>query len=535
MNKQARQACEVYGYIRVSLKRQMQGASLDEQKRVIIEFCERRNLKVIGFIQDVQTAATSGRKNFEKMMGAIKRGQAGGIVFHKVDRSSRNYHDWLAISELMDAGLYVAFASEGLESSDPSGRFTMDILAATAIHYIRNLRSETKKGMRGRIEQGLWPLPAPIGYLEPPQGTPKDQRCRKRLDPIRAPLIRELITLYAAGDYTLERLQEEMRRRGLTTRTGKPLSVSRIAAVLDNPFYAGLLPYEGRLFHGKHPALIDLQLFERVRELRNRKMHAMETRHSHLLQQLLTCAECQRLLTPEIQKGKTYYRCHNKKHPSTSIREELVGGPIFELLNRIHPSANELVIMRAMLEKEIHRASDITSSLRQNIQLTLNKLASQRQRAVDGYLNGILSEEIYKAQESKLLIEEKKQTEQLAKLSEPSNSDTVAKALRLFELLGKAYINAKKPAQRQLLRATCSNFSVSGKNVSIEPRKWIQVAAEREEFLYCSPSRQKLRTCNEFIEKLTAACLQDRSHIESAAEIVSSVLGCGSSSQLSDG
>lgn len=520
MKRQINQIREVYGYIRVSLKRQVQGASLDEQKRVIAEFCERHNLKVIGFIQDVQTAAKSGRKNFEKMMKDTKQGKADGIVFHKVDRSSRNYHDWLAVSELMDAGLYFAFASEGLESTDPAGRFTMDILAATAIHFIRNLRSETRKGMRGRIEQGRWPLPAPLGYLEPPKGTPKEKRCRKRLDPVRAPLILELFKLYATGKYTLERLQEEMFRRGLSALSGKPLPLSRVAAILDNPFYAGLLPYDGRIYPGKHPPIIDQELFSRVRELRKNKWHAIETKHSHLLQQLLVCTNCKRILTPELQKGHTYYRCHNRQHASNSIREEAVSDSIHALLKQIKPSPNEQKLMLSLLTQEIQNKNSEHDALEQKLRLEENKLEGQAQRAVEAYLNGVLREEMYKQQDSRLALARKKVAEQRTKLKQSDLTTTVTKALTLFEQLALAYVSAKKPEQRQLLRGVCSNFSVSGKNVSIEPRKWVKVMLEREKFLSGSPSRQKIRTCQNFLEELREACLEDTIHIEAVARLL---------------
>lgn len=81
---------------------------------------------------------------------------------------------------------------------------------------------------------------------------------------------------------------------------------------------------------------------------------------------------------------------------------------------------------------------------------------------------------------SAFFISSKDITQKLAKLGEPSNINIVAKAVALFEHLDLAYSNAKKPEQRQLLRSACSNFSVSQKNVSIEPRKWVQVALKRE-------------------------------------------------------
>ncbi len=516
----SRQNQRVFAFQRVSTKEQAEGASLTEQRRVIREFCQRRSLEIVGNIEEVQTAAKTGRTNFEAMVKALKKGNADGIVFHKVDRSSRNYRDWLTISDLMDSGLYIAFAAEGLESSDPSGRLTMDILAATAVHYIRNLKGEIKKGISGRIRAGLWPKPAPLGYLNPPKGTPKEKRCRKHIDPTRADLVREAFLLYATGAYTLERLTDTMCERGLTTLAGKPLSMSRIADLLDNPFYAGWVFYADQLFPGKHPALIEHRLFERVQELRKKKMHALEYKHAHLLQQLLVCSECQRFLTPEIQKGHTYYRCHNHKHQSNTIREENVSIHISSLLERIHPSEEEKAIMAQLLGAIVSAQGDEHQSIRQRLQLEKSNIKSQRQRAAEGYTKGILSEDTYKEQETRLTVAERDITQKLTKLSESSHDDTVSKALALFERLDLAYSNAKKPEQRQLLRNIISNFSVAQKNVSIEPRKWVRVAIEREKFLLGAPHREKVRACQDFLEKLTEICLEDSIYIEAAATLL---------------
>jgi len=42
-----------------------------------------------------------------------------------------------------------------------------------ASHYIRNLREEVRKGIRGRLKQGLYPFKAFIGYLDQGGGKPK--------------------------------------------------------------------------------------------------------------------------------------------------------------------------------------------------------------------------------------------------------------------------------------------------------------------------------------------------------------------------
>ena len=263
----SRQNQRVFAFQRVSTKEQAEGASLTEQRRVIREFCQRRSLEIVGNIEEVQTAAKTGRTNFEAMVKALKKGNADGIVFHKVDRSSRNYRDWLTISDLMDSGLYIAFAAEGLESSDPP--------AAHHGHPRRDRRSLHPQP-QGEIKKasavGFVPVCGQSRHRSATSIRPKVPRKSgaANTSTTRADLVREAFLLYATGAYTLERLTDTMCERGLTTLAGKPLSMSRIADLLDNPFYAGWVFYADQLFPGKHPALIEHRLFERVQELRKK-------------------------------------------------------------------------------------------------------------------------------------------------------------------------------------------------------------------------------------------------------------------------
>ncbi len=131
------------------------------------------------------------------MLRQLKRGAARGVIIHKIDRSARNLRDWAMFSELPDLGIDVFVATESLDFNSRGGRLTADIQAVIAADYIRNLREETKKGLDGRLKQGLYPFRAPTGYLDNGKGKPKT------VDPERAPLIREMFDLYASGQHSL--------------------------------------------------------------------------------------------------------------------------------------------------------------------------------------------------------------------------------------------------------------------------------------------------------------------------------------------
>ncbi|MFZ1515523.1 MAG: recombinase family protein [Saprospiraceae bacterium] len=81
----------VYGYIRVSTVKQGSGVSLQEQKEAIIRYAERHSLNIIEWFEEQETAAKQGRPLFNKMMKLLKERKAKGVIFHKIDRGTRNY------------------------------------------------------------------------------------------------------------------------------------------------------------------------------------------------------------------------------------------------------------------------------------------------------------------------------------------------------------------------------------------------------------------------------------------------------------
>ena len=224
-----------FGYIRVSTQKQGEGVSLVAQKDAITAFASHHNLTITRWFEEKETAAKSGRPIFNQMLKLLQHKAADGLIIHKIDRSARNLKDWAVISDLSDAGIDVYFATESLDFRSRGGRLTADIQAVIAADFIRNLREETKKGINGRLKQGLFPFRAPIGYLDTGKGKVKLS------DPRKAPLIKELFSLYASGQYTLRSLRTEMTRRDLRNHSNRPISLHGIEVILRNSFYCGLI------------------------------------------------------------------------------------------------------------------------------------------------------------------------------------------------------------------------------------------------------------------------------------------------------
>ncbi len=479
----------VFCYVRVSSDDQAHGASLAEQRRIIHEFCKRRGLVVKADIEDIESAAKAGRTGFTEMVKRLAKREADGVVFHKVDRSSRNFRDWVTISDIMDQGHYIAFASEGLDSSDPGGRLTMDILAATAVHFIRNLRSEVVKGLEGRARQGYWPRNAPFGYLNPPSETPKGERGRKIADPERAPIIRELFELYATGAYTLDELTAVARKLRLTSKSGAFRTRSRIAKMLDNPFYAGFVPYHSELYPGLHEAIVPAKVFAAVQAIRTRRKHphVFVAEPKYVYQRLCRCHYCGRFIIAERKRGHVYYRCHTRGHPSVCLREEVLDAALERDLAGAVLSQAERDLVVEVIERMYADEGRMLEETRARIRFELNEKRTALERLTRSYINGLVEEDSYAKLKTELVVAVKDLEVKLDEGNTPPAVLMKDRVLAMLDAPSARFRKYEKEKRRTLLMSMYSNIVVEGKSVSTEPKDWLGIVLGREEFPASSP------------------------------------------------
>jgi len=305
-------------YTRVSTTRQGQaGVSLQEQSRAIKVYAEKHDLQIVDWFEEQYSAAKRGRPIFDQVMERLGQSKGStGLILHKVDRGARNLRDWASIGEAIDLGVEVRFAHDDIDMSTRGGRLAADIQAVIAADYIRNLREEVKKGIEGRLQQGLYPLGAPRGYINCGGGKVKQP------DPLTAPLIIAAFKRYATNTYTLKKLADELWVQGLRKPNGSAVSPAALAHILSNPFYQGEIRINNRTLPGIHQPLVTKELFAAVQQVQRGRSRTKRHRHAFKYQGRLTCISCLRQLTGERQKAHIYYRCHGC--PNTSVREDRV-------------------------------------------------------------------------------------------------------------------------------------------------------------------------------------------------------------------
>lgn len=490
-----------FGYTRVStMKQGERGVSLQEQRDAIARYVQRNGFEIVQWFEERETAAKSGRPIFKRMLKLLKQGKAEGVVIHKIDRSARNLKDWADLGDLIDQGIEVHFANESLDLHSRGGRLSADIQAVVAADYIRNLREETRKGFYGRIKQGIYPLPAPLGYLDKGAGKPKG------LDPVKAPLVRKAFELYSSGRYNLDGLVGQIHRLGLRNRKEGRVTRTGLSVILNNPFYIGLIRLKrtDETFPGAHEPLIPKTLFDRVHGILNGRINARSIRHDFLFRRLLTCKHCSYSLIGESHKGHVYYRCQTKSCPTTCVREETVEGAILERLAPLKFSQKE----KSHLQSKVRQLqADQENQIEAEIQALYLRIKSQEdrlRRLTDAFIDRLIEKEIFEQRKVVLLMEHKELEEKLVQLKNGTGTATERLA-EFLELAGSAYLLYKIDApeeKRELLKIVTSNRQVEAKNVELTLTEPFQTVANRFQNSHGAPYRDIPRTWDRLLAQL---------------------------------
>ena len=489
-----------FGYVRVSTARQGErGVSLQEQRDAILRYAERHQLEISRWFEERETAAKRGRPVFSEMLKLLRRGKAAGVMIHKIDRSARNMKDWADLGELMDGGVEVHFVNESLDLASRGGRLSADIQAVVAADYIRNLREESKKGFYGRIKQGLFPLPAPVGYLDMGQGKPKEP------DPVKAPLVRRAFQLYATGSWTLEPLCEELYRSGLRNRRGGAVSLNGLSTILNNSFYVGIirLTSTGESFPGVHEPLITKSLFDRVQLVLQGKFAARTQTHDFPFRRTLNCGHCGYALIGEYHKGHAYYRCHTKGCPTKAVREEGIDPAFAHALEPLSFGEEEHVILLEKLGEVKKSVVDQWEAETSANRMHLGQVQERLDRLTDAYIDRLIDKEAFEGRKATLLMEQKSLQE---KIAEPKSA-VVDRLAKFLELAGDAYFlyqTALPVEKRDLLKIVTSNRTVTGKNVAVTLKTPFLHVANRNISSNGRAYRGRPRTLEMMLKKLVA-------------------------------
>ncbi len=396
--------------------------SIEAQLAKLRTYAANEHLSIIEEIVEKQSAKSPGRPLFNDMIARLEHGEANGIVSWNPDRLARNSVDGGKIIYLLDTGRIVAlkFATFWFEPT-PQGKFMLNIAFGQSKYYVDSLAENTKRGLRQKVRRGEYPNCAPVGYLN-------DSRTKTIvINKKRSVTIRQAFELYAKGESRLE----DIATFGMVTTGGKRVHINRVTSILKNPFYYGHFRYLGEVHVGKHQPIVTKQLFDLVLETlyQQGRPHQKHVYSAQALCGLLHCGYCHMMITGEEKVKQqmngnehryVYYHCTHKskliKCSKPAVTEPDLARQLSSLIKQPALPSVWADYFKTRLSEDKKDSAQTVSAFVQQTRDKVSQINAKLQRLLDGYLDQLIDQEIYKVEKNKLVGEKKSLEENLLTL-----------------------------------------------------------------------------------------------------------------------
>jgi site-specific DNA recombinase len=235
----------VIGYARVSTEEQARtGVSLEDQQRRIALYCELHGLELLRIETDAGFSGSNlDRPGAQRVLAALKSGEAAGLVIAKLDRWTRRLRDLLDMIDFADERRVALMSiGETLDTSTAAGRMIVKVIGAVAEMEREQIGERTRDALRHKKSRG-----EKIGG-KTPYGFDAvvNEQGRKMLvrNESEQAVIAEIWRQHAQG-LSLEQIAFVLNGCGLTTREGgqwKRQYIHRIVKRVEEDAKGGTQP-----------------------------------------------------------------------------------------------------------------------------------------------------------------------------------------------------------------------------------------------------------------------------------------------------
>lgn len=340
--------------------------SIESQVKEMMALAEKENLKIVDIKRESHSSKEVGQRPvFNQMITEVREGKYNAILTWAPDRLSRNAGDLGSVVDLIDQKLLIEIRTYGQKfTNNPNEKFLLMILGSQAKLENDNKAVNVKRGLKTRCEMGYRPGVAPTGYLNEKH---VDKKCQVRLDPKRAPVIKQMFEKIANEQWSGRKLFRWLSETGFKTKNDKPLVLGNIYLLLKNTFYYGEFEYpvgSGNWYTGKHTPIITKELFDKVQATLSEHFIVKTESKEFAFTKLIKCGYCGSGITADekfkkLKDGGTnrhvYYHCTKAKNldcKNPPLNEPLLIDELIELMDSIN--LDELGI-KSRLEQEIAR------------------------------------------------------------------------------------------------------------------------------------------------------------------------------------
>ena len=387
-------------YVRVSTEDQAE-LSPDAQKRLLLDYAKKNDIIVPGdfvFTESVSGRHAQKRPEFQKMIALAKQSShpIDVILVWKFSRFARNQEESIVYKSMLKKDqVDVISVSEPLVDG-PFGTLIERIIEWMDEYYSIRLSGEVLRGMKEKALQNGYQTSPCLGYAAVGHGKPFV------INEAEYAIVSYVMDLYDNQNLDETAIARRCNDLGYKTRRGNPFERRTIDRILQNPFYCGVVRWNGVEFEGTHEIRLSKERYEKRQKLITARKRPIKSRNvsacKHWLSGLLKCSVCGATLSYTGNNKCPYFQCwkyakgFHKSSTALSVRkaeeavinyfEQILDGAEFTYVCKRKTTDNSLQI--------------------EHLQGEIDKLSMREVRIRDAYEAGIDTLEEYRSNKERL-------------------------------------------------------------------------------------------------------------------------------------
>ena len=481
-NKKKYEGVKAFLIARVSDPNQRK--ALPAQKLRLVDYSERMKFNE-EYHEFDETAFKDDRTKFLEIIDHATQYKGYYIlVFDKIDRLTRDVSSEVVrrLKELSYGGVCeLHFPGDGLmlnKNSPAHDKTRFDMGMVFGGYYSMAISDNVKRKIEQKLHDGEYPGKACVGYINTTFEVEGKEFKTIVPDPNRKQYIIKAFELRLAGN-SFRMIAKILKEDGLRSNTKqmKPVGQSQIETMVKNPFYYGVMKYDGGLYPHKYQPIITKELFDlvqKVNEDRNTDDHSKtDTKQTFTFSGILKCATCGCSISSYVKKGHVYMRCTKAKQdvhceqPHVSEAELLP--QVNRLLDKLAISQGDVQKILKILEEQRNNVVMFYGNAMKQKQAQHKKLQDKIDTLYDDRLDGRITVAEYDIYVVRAREEMSKLDDELVELSK-NNTSFLVTAEYLLELASKArnLFESSLPAQKnKILRALLANLKLNEKRLQL--------------------------------------------------------------------
>ena len=420
-------------YARVSTTEQAEeGYSIDEQIRVLKEFCEKEGYVVYDEYVDrgISGKNITGRPAIKRLLADAEQKKFDIVLVWKMNRLARKSLDLMNIVEQLNSK-NIAFRSytEKYETETPTGKLHFQMMAAIAEYERNNIAENVKMGMIARAKDGQWNGGQVMGYdvVEKDSENKKRKQTGLQIKEQEAKIIRLIFKMYTTG-HGYKAIANKINQDGYRTKKNKTFSLNAIKTIVTNPVYAGYIRYNVRrdwnekrrnninpnpiIVKGEHPSIISEETWKIAQKVYKERSCKPNRIHEGVfpLTGIMRCPQCGAGMvigrtTNRTKSGEKrvleYYVCGAWKNKGTvacrsnAVRTEYADDYVLNKLEALMKSEH---LTKKLVDNINTKQQSLVAPLQRKYEQYLQELERYKKKSVkllDAFTDEVISKEVF--------------------------------------------------------------------------------------------------------------------------------------------